>query len=213
MVGYCRTSKEDPNDNKISILLQEDAIKEYAHQNNIELIEVFKEPNVSGKLYLEGKDPNDAVKELLFTWEGSTSRKEFAKVIKLVDQRTIDGVICHEPTRLCHSVFNSSLTQAIIDVFRVNTLNPNHKEAVELHFYEGGQFDYMDQIKLNIFNFTQGVNSRNLKAQHDKMRKTLQDRRDCGLKDRSVECLGIRDGKGNQGLQRKSDGRDNHKRT
>lgn len=196
MIAYCRTSSEK-GELKISIEYQEKKILEYAEKNNIEIIKVFKERDTSGKLYWTGAEPDNAVKDLLINWDGEKSRKVFAEVIQMIDLRQVDGLICHEPTRLCRPIQHSRLQQDIIDIFRER----NNKKAVEIHFVGSGEFDYSDPMNLNIFTFMQSMHSTNLDYQQDKSKATLQERRDKGLKDRSVECLGIRDGRLSQTIE------------
>lgn len=121
-VIYCRQSST-ADDVSESVELQKEKCSELAQKNNIEVIGIYSDQNISGKTYPEGCEKiaeNDIAFQRWFNEQSGRNkfRKGFGQVIKHLPE--IDYIICYDLTRIYRPATGSFLEGYINQLLIIN---------------------------------------------------------------------------------------------
>lgn len=172
---YCRQSVTTDQEDSLSIKVQEDECLKFAVARSIEVIEIFKEQDISGRLYPSSFEALAAIDTTYVKWCVETRktgqfREELGKMLKRLNE--VECVICLDITRLHRSLSGSFLENLIIQQFSVNKVKILTVKEGEIDF---GKFQ--DSLMMML---TTQINSSQLTMQREKVKSALKRLKDSG---------------------------------
>lgn len=150
-------------DESLSLEVQEAECRKFAAANGIEIIDVFREPNKSGRLYPSGYEAI-ANADITYTrWVLETKksgqwRSILGDMLRRLDE--IQCIICYDITRLHRSLQGSFLENLIIQ-----TLNLH---GVKVLTIKEGEIDFKRFTDTLVTTLTSQINSEQLNIQREK---------------------------------------------
>lgn len=167
---YVRQSvgTSDP-DESLSIESQIEECLKFAKSKDIEIIDIFKDANSSGRLYPEGFESLAMIDATYQKWISEVKkigqyRKGLGKLFKRLDE--VDYIICYDLTRLHRSLQGSFLENLIMqELLKHNTKVMTIKE---------GEIDFNKFTDTLVTSLTSQINSEQLKIQREKSKAAMK---------------------------------------
>lgn len=172
-----RQSSSDSNDpeESLSLDVQVKECKALAKSNDIEVIDVFKEPNTSGRLFPCNYEALAAQDIIYLNWCKETRkigqyRKGLGEILRRLDE--VDCIICYDITRFFRPLNGSYLSNLLTQTLQVN--------GVKLLTVREGEIDFSRFTDSLVSSLTSQINSEQLLIQRDKAKSALKKLRDAG---------------------------------
>lgn len=172
-----RQSSSDSNDpeESLSLDVQVKECKALAKSKDIEVIDVFKEPNTSGRLFPQGYEALAAQDIIYMNWCRETRkigqyRKGLGEILRRLDE--VDCIICYDITRFFRPLNGSYLSNLLTQTLQAN--------GVKLLTVREGEIDFSRFTDSLVSSLTSQINSEQLLIQRDKAKSALKKLRDAG---------------------------------
>ena len=172
-----RQSSSDSNDpeESLSLDVQVKECKALAKSKDIEVIDVFKEPNTSGRLFPCNYEALAAQDIIYMNWCKETRktgqyRKGLGEILRRLDE--VDCIICYDITRFFRPLNGSYLSNLLTQTLQVN--------GVKLLTVREGEIDFGKFTDSLVSSLTSQINSEQLLIQREKAISALKKLRDNG---------------------------------
>ena len=173
---YCRQSSgtNDPDDS-LSIQVQVDECKKLAKSRGIEVIGIFKESNISGRLYPSGYEALSAQDIIYLNYVKEIKkigqyRQGLGEILRRLDE--IDCIVCYDMTRFFRPLNGSYLSNLLTQTLQAN--------GVKLVTLKEGEIDFSKFTDSLISSLTSQINSEQLMIQREKAKAGLKRIKDAG---------------------------------
>lgn len=173
---YCRQSvgADDPDDS-MSLETQKAECLRIAKEREIEVLDVFREPDTSGRLYPTGFEKVAEVDIVLQRWcitakKVGRYRPQLGRLLKRLNE--VDYIICYDLTRLHRSLQGSFLENLIIQA-----LTSHNVKVITL---KEGEIDFTKFADTLVTTLTSQISSEQLKIQKDKSQAVVKRMKDTG---------------------------------
>lgn len=186
---YCRQSSgtNDPDDS-LSIQVQVDECKKLAKLRGIEVIEIFKESNISGRLYPSGYEALSAQDIIYLNYVKEIKkigqyRQGLGEILRRLDE--VDCIVCYDMTRFFRPLNGSYLSNLLTQTLQAN--------GVKLVTLKEGEIDFSKFTDSLISSLTSQINSEQLMIQREKAKAGLKRIKDAGEHYTGFyKCIGFR---------------------